>query len=294
MNITQASISRIVTTVKGYYINHVICFEFNILIMVSSTILNTTTVLAYLKSSQLRKKTSYFLIMLLSLSDLGAALGCSLLHSIILLIDMLGYERSSLTLPYIILTYVFSGMSSSILLVLNIERYLGIVHPLFHRNKVNKARVLKAIVLFWFIYVIEGFVVVLDTQIGNFVIGLTMGLNLTFLITIYVKIFLTGGGTAVAEHFSGTGNTQQKAFLRKIKLAKSCLIVVGCSYVCFLPTAVMPFLPHSPFVEIVLWTWAINLLYANSTLNSVIFFWRNQILRKEAKLILRQTFKTSH
>ena len=106
MNITQASISRIVTTVKGYYINHVICFEFNILIMVSSTILNTTTVLAYLKSSQLRKKTSYFLIMLLSTSDLGTSMRCSSMHSIILLRDMLGYESSSLTLPYTNLIYV--------------------------------------------------------------------------------------------------------------------------------------------------------------------------------------------
>ena len=112
MNITRARsttllTSNIVTTVKGYYINHVICFEFNILIMVSSTVLNTTTVLAYWKSSQLRKKTSYFLIMLLSFSDLGTVLGCSSMRSIILLRDMLGYERSSLTLPYIILMIVF-------------------------------------------------------------------------------------------------------------------------------------------------------------------------------------------
>ena len=290
MNITHASTSSIVTTVKGYYINHVICFQFNVLIIFSSTILNTTTVLAYWKSSQLRKKTSYFLIMLLSLSDLGTALGCSLFHSITLLRNMLGLENSSLTSPFIILTYVFSGMSYSILCVLNIERYLGIVHPLFHRKKVNKARVLKAIVLFWLGCLIVGSLILLDTKIGNFVLGTSMSLNLTILITIYVKIFLTGGGTAT-KNFSGSGNTQLKAYLRKIKLAKSCLIVVGCSYVCFVPTAVMPFLPDVPFVYIVLRAWTANLLFANSTVNSVIFFWRNKILRNEAKLIFSQYFK---
>ena len=286
MNITRASTSNIVTTVKGYYINHVICFEFNILIMVSSTVLNTITVLAYWKSSQLRKKTSYFLIMLLSLSDLGTALGSSSIYSIILLRDMLGYESPSLSLELKILIYVFPGMSYSILYVLNIERYLGIVHPLIHRNNVNKPRVLKVIIAFWFIIAIVGFITVLDSTIGKFVLGTTMSLNLIILIVIYVKIFLTGGRTVV-------GNTQQKAFLRKIKLAKSCLIVVVCCYVCFLPTAVKQFLTHTRFVEILLTRWTTILLFANSTLNSVIFFWRNLILRKEAKLILRQIFKTS-
>ena len=293
MNITRARsttllTSNIVTTVKGYYINHVICFEFNILIMVSSTVLNTTTVLAYWKSSQLRKKTSYFLIMLLSFSDLGTVLGCSSMRSIILLRDMLGYERSSLTLPYIILMIVFFGMSYSILWVLIIERYLGIVHPLFHRNNVNKPAALKVIIVLWFIMAIVGFITVLDPKIGKFVVGTTISLNLTGLIVIYVKIFLTGGRTVV-------GNTsQQKAFLRKIKLAKSCLIAVGCGYVCLLPTAVMTFQPHSTFIKFVWWSWAFNLLHANPTLNSVIFFWRNPILRKEAKLILRQIFIRSH
>ena len=149
--------------------------------MVSSTIRNATTVLAFWKSSQLRKKTSYFLIILLSLSDLGTALGCSSLHSIILLIDMLGYERSSLILPFVILMYVFYGMSYSILCVLIIERYLGIVHPLFHRNHVNKPRVLKVIFVFWFINAIVGFIDVLDPKIAKFVVGSTMSLNLTIL-----------------------------------------------------------------------------------------------------------------
>ena len=170
--------------------------------MVSSTILNAIIVLAYCKSSQLRKKTSYFLIMLLSLSDLGTTLGCSLFHSITLLRTMLGLANQiSLIFPFIILTYPFSGMSCSILFVLNIERYLGIVHPLFHRKKVNKARILKAIVLFRLVCLIVGFLVLLDLKIGNFVMGTVMSLNLTIIITIYVKIFLIGGGTYSNQKF---------------------------------------------------------------------------------------------
>ena len=220
-------------------------------------------------------------------------MGCSSMRSTILIIllrDMLGYVISSLTLPFIILIYVFSGLSTSIVSVLNIEFYFGIVHPLFHSTNVNKSRVFKAIVFFLFIIVIVGFIVLPDAKIVNFVRGMTLILNLAILIVIYVKIFLTGGKT-LPNNLSASGNTQQKAFLRKKKLAKSCLLVVGCFYACFLPRAVVPFLSNSPFVTNVLWTWITNLLFANSTLNSVIFFWRNKILRNEGKLIVSQFFK---
>ena len=56
---------------KGYYINFVICCLVNALLTCSTITLNSLTVLAYWKSSQLRKKTCYFLVMLLSLSDLA-------------------------------------------------------------------------------------------------------------------------------------------------------------------------------------------------------------------------------
>ena len=40
----------------------------------------------------------------------------------------------------------------------------------------------------------------------------------------------------------------------------------------------------------IMWSWNITIILSSSTLNSVIFFWRNEILRKEAKKTLHQTF----
>ena len=294
MNTTQPSscLWILVSIVQRYYINRVICFGFNVLIILSSTILNATTALAYWKSSQLRTKTSYFIIMLMSSSDLGVGMICEPLYSIILMRAILGFESCSLTEAFLILTSAISGLSSSILLVLTIERYLGIVYPLFHRNKVNKSKALKAVVFLWFISATLCVVNFLDTKIGKLILGLSMSVNLTIIVSIYVKIFLIGRRTTL-NNIPGSGITQEKVFLRKIKLAKSCLLVVGCHFVYFLPLSMMPFLPRSPFIEIG-WMWSTTLTFANSTLNSILFFWRNKILRSEAKLILRQTFQRFH
>lgn len=277
---------------RGYYINHVVCLPFALLVMCSTIILNALAVLVFWRSSQLRKKTSYFLIMLLSLSDLGVGIVCAPLLSITLMKEILGVKSSQMWTPLITLGFVFSGLSWSILFVLNVERYLGIVHPLFHKTKVNKSRVLKAVSFLWFNVGIVFSIVLLYPRIGNFLKGLELIGNLTILITLYVKIFLAGGRKAV-NNSSDTENKRQKAFSRNIKLAKSCLIVISCSYLCLLPLVLMSFLPKTYFVELVLRPWTANLLFANSTLNSVVLFWRNQTLRNEAKVILRQTFKIS-
>ena len=79
--------------------------------------------------------------------------------------------------------------------------------------------------------------------------------------------------------------TKLKVFLREIRQAKSCFIVVICFAVfCFLPGAVtIPFLPILNQTErqaIIAWVYALGFL--NSSINSIIFFWTKTMLRNEA------------
>ena len=77
---------------------------------------------------------------------------------------------------------------------------------------------------------------------------------------------------------------------KKLKLAKSCLYVVICSFIAFiLPTVFQP-LQLSDFHEIVLDTWFTLLVLLNSTLDSLIFFWKNKVLRNEARKVLKNMF----
>ena len=79
----------------------------------------------------------------------------------------------------------------------------------------------------------------------------------------------------------------EQEFLMKFKLAKSCLIVVICSFIAFLlPTVFQP-LKIDNFHEIILDGWFTILVLINSTLDSLIFFWKNKMLRNEAKKVLK-------
>lgn len=67
-NIIPASVAEFAS--KVYLINFAVARAVNIVVIALTKLLNTATIITYWKSSQLRKKTSYFLVMLLSIIDL--------------------------------------------------------------------------------------------------------------------------------------------------------------------------------------------------------------------------------
>ena len=80
----------------------------------------------------------------------------------------------------------------------------------------------------------------------------------------------------------------EKEFLMKFKLAKSCMIVVLCSFVAFFLPAILQRLPLSDFDKLILNGWVVFFVLSNSTLDSLIFFWKNNMLRNEAKKVFKK------
>lgn len=276
---------------REFYVNHVILCVVNFLLTLSTTFLNFITVFAYWRSSQLQRKISYFLVMLLSLSDLGVGLICNSTFTVILTSHVLGYANCLLTTFWLVAIWSLPNVSMTTLFVLNLERYLGIIHPIFHVSKVTKRGLLTTTVTLWFLIVVEICTLFFDEKVLRLLLCLKICFFLTILISVYVKIFVTGREAAASETSnSECERSRQKVFVKKTKLAKSCLIVVVCNILCFLPSAVTSFAWQRAFFGIVLFSWSITFVLMASTLNSVIFFWRNKILRSEAKKILRQTF----
>ena len=78
---------------KEYFINYVVICVVNVFLTFSTIFLNALTVLLYWKSSQLQKKTSYFLVYLLSLNDLAVGVFCNTLFCMLLFSNFLGYEE---------------------------------------------------------------------------------------------------------------------------------------------------------------------------------------------------------
>ena len=115
----------------------------NVIFTFSGIVLNTLVIASFWKSSQLRNKLCHFMIMLLSCFDLVAVVTnypVLLLYLISWLAE--DYDLLPKRKVYLYFGQVFLAFSMLVLLVMNIERYLGAYYPIFHRTSVTRRRLL--------------------------------------------------------------------------------------------------------------------------------------------------------
>ena len=107
-------------------------------------ILNTLVIITILKSTQLRKKLCYFMIMVLSCCDLTTVFLGIITVSLRLTFWLTeNYALLTMIETYDVLTEKLAcSISMLVLLVMSIERYLGVYYPLFHRTSVTRRRLL--------------------------------------------------------------------------------------------------------------------------------------------------------
>ena len=408
---------------RAYFASQVTILVLNIFLSFSTIFLNFVTIATFRSSIQLQKKACHFLIFVQSCNDFGIGLVVSLLFSIVTAGELVGATNCDLFFAFYISFFTTAGFSVVILSAMNLERYASIVHPVYHRNKVTKKKLLIYIfsICTLFIFVSLASVRLGEAVLAKFV-GYTFLLYFVSTIYLYTRIFLAGKAqlkrseprvnarqenvqirrndasmmqenrlgnrsdnqnncadnlrqpSVNQDHSSNTqaslsnsqselsgeqsdnqdrssdsqnntshnreqemdtserlsshtsdnqsnrsGNesecTEQNSgqqsssnensnpsnqtlsnkkseqeFLMKFKLAKSCLIVVVCSFTSFvLPTVFQP-LQLSELDQIFLDAWFTVLVLSNSTLDSLIFFWKNNMLRNEAKKILKKVF----
>lgn len=109
---------------------------------------------------------------------------------------------------------------------------------------------------------------------------------------IYIAIYITVRRrprireTGEAERWI-TQAINEKTKLQNIKLAKSCAIVVGVSMTCNIPFPILFSLPIND-VFCVLVLWSMTIVLSSSSLNSLVFFWNNSVLRREAKRLFKK------
>ena len=100
-------------------VNHVILCVLNVFLSFSTTFLNAMTMFAYWRSSQLQKKTSYFLIMLLSLSDFVVGAVCNPVYAVLLIKDVRQDPDCLLAAVFPIISFALFGISFTVLFLLN-------------------------------------------------------------------------------------------------------------------------------------------------------------------------------
>ena len=286
---------------NSYTWSNIAACAVNIIFAIAGTILNSLVLYIFWKSSRLRSKLSYFVIMLLCSVDLAVV---TIVHSTFLLQaikEVNGTPDCAYKISYLATLYVFTGMSISTLLILNIERYTAIIHPIWHLKRVTRPRLMFIWAILWVIIVVNTVSRLFFRPLAEIIsIILISTLCCTSLFT-YVLIFrvarkrkgLTARNT-VGNHSNCDGQVSgnMTSFLRELKMAKTYFMIVVLAFICFLPAAIS--LKDKRFkypwnesekerISVTIaYTWVTTLTSLNSTLNCVIFFWANKMLRREA------------
>ena len=287
----------------NYFVNHVIACVVNAILAIITILLNSITIIAYWKSSELKKKVSYFLIMVQSSINFGVGMVCSSLFTSLLASELVRTGKCELVFATRKMIMLLSGFSISMLFAINIERFLGIVYPMLHRTKLTRKKFLIFIFCMWSSWII----MLCASFIKQRAFGFFFMANITLLsavsVYIYGRIFLAARlshrivrsqNVPTRDDNVSPRNPKElngkRRSLQDIKLAKTCFVIVVCLFVSLMPTAVTSFLNIRAFEYIILRTWDVTFLLMNPSLNSVVFFWGNRRLRNEAKANLKQVF----
>ena len=289
---------------SSYISNAIAASVVNIVLAVAGTILNSFVLFIFWKSARLRSKLSSFTIMLLCSIDLGVGTVVNPLF-VLKSITMLDSPKCLYIVAYNIVLLFFSGISGCTLLIVNIERYFAIIHPILHRIHFTKRRFLLTWVFFWFldiVWICSAYfrsVAFVAKVIASVILCIIV---LTSLFT-YVAIYVVARKKMLKRNKVHSNSDQESrrnfmAFLRELKMAKTYVMVVSLCFLCYLPTVVVlgifgNILNHgdkTPDSVVHALDWTTTLVSMNSTLNCLIFFWGNRELRKEGSKILKKCF----
>ena len=277
---------------RKYVIGQVLYLFVSGVLIIPTVLLNSISLFTIWKSSHLKEKLCYFLIFLQSIFDV--AVGVLSMPSMIALaaLELQGMASCIHVVFLLSMAYVPVGASLTTICLLTFERYMSILHPIFHRSNVTKARMLICVCCGTAWFVVTGPVLrVISEKISTALNVIVIVIFLAFNTCAYVKIYLAVKNMRFSNRCIGDFSTEQSSsnmdekrkLFRERNLAKSCALVVLICYICYLPFAFcFIYFSDDPihFRVATFWSWIIVTL--NSILNSVVFFWKRPLLRQEA------------
>ena len=274
------------------YIQLIFLCVVNVMFLCTGIILNTLVIVSYWKSSAyLRNKVCYFVIMVLSCFDFLVVItkhaSVKYRSPIVLWLNE-EHHLVTVTEIYRHFSDLFIGFSIIALLVMNIERYLGVYYPFFHRTSVTRHRLLTLLAVLCILPIIL-FMISLNDLVISFSVGLIIFFAIVFPPIIFLNYKLFKISRKVRR--DNTASPEPSTLHVNLKNIHTCLLAVACLVLMYIPTFffIAFNIVEKPTSENVSMskTWSGNVATANSTLNCLIFFWKNDVLRREGKKILK-------
>ena len=273
-----------------YFIN----LRFIFVLFFSGFCLNSVVIISFWRSVQLRKKLCHFMIMVLSCCDLLAVVTNNPVMAVIAMLFVTGNLDKNAEWAHIMSgsTIIFQACSLLALLVMNFDRYLATSYPLFHRTSVTKKRLLT---LFAILVIIEA--TLLAISVNDAVISYQLGI-LIFIVLVSPPMLFLNYKLLLVLRKNRRGNLRTTAERKKsysLKNISSCLLAFACHVTLIsIPTLVYVVLKMNSNDRTSILDssningyWGLTIASMNSTLNCLIFFWKNKVLRTEGRNVLK-------
>lgn len=274
-------------------LNLLLACVLNITFMIAGIILNSVVIISLWRSEQLRRKLCYFMILVLSCFDLTVV---AIIHPVITLstiIFSLGNYNELLLQIVSYTSMLLQGFSMFALLTLNIERFLGISYPLFHRASVTRKRLMFILASSIF------FTIILSTLSfrkliipDNLLVTICMSTLLSLFVLLNWKMIKIARSKCKRNKVVPSSKVN-------FKKASTCSLTVWCLIICASPEIVLSSFCLAwkiPLYDekVLLFThWIVTIMAMNSTFNCLIFFWRNAILHRVGIKMLLKVFPFS-
>ena len=293
--------TSITTTFKW---NEVLLCVVNVICTIAGTILNSVVILS-LWNSQLRRKLCYFMIFILACSDLAVVV---VIHPLIIFKTASCWMSVDVIEQWIKYSYSLCGFSWTALLIMTLERYLALLYPFFHKKFVTKSRLMISFVLIPLLIIIFRILnhkknwdlVVIVHAVNGFVflVMCIMNFKLFFVArTLRKRAVVTLGNLDGSDSEPGS-NLDSKKFKRTFSsLGKisTCLLAVVCLIICYLPWIIYSvvnvlnasIIDQNKFISE---SWIVTFVASNSSLNCLIFFYKNSVLRRHGENFVKTCF----
>ena len=191
-------------------------------------------------------------------------------------------------------TDMFIGFYLIAVLVICIERYLGAYYPFFHRTSLTRRGLLILLAVLFLLPIIFGM-----NSLNDLATSYAMVVGIFFLILFPSFLFLNCKLFMISRKLRREIPKRREITRRRentslpetwtlhfnLKNTSTCLLSVGCLFVTYFPAfffIAFNFAQKSTSENTRLaMFWTSTMANANSTLNCLIFFWKDDLLRRE-------------
>ena len=245
--------------------------------------LNCIVIVALLKSNQHLKSLCSFMILVLTCFDLATVSVC---HPLIITSAYIwstgDYDKGNIyhmVKKYSNILFHFSFMA---LLVMNIDRFLAVSCPFFHKQNVTRRRLMALLTVFLVTVLIER----------------VLAYRSVFGVACHAAEAVLVGALLVAISFVNckmynivrAARREVTAGVSTSTLAVACFVLFSAPLLIYSAIQFVPETLHE-YNSMLFSLWASMFACINSSVNCVIFFWRDRRLREEGAKVLQSLVK---